>query len=110
MLPPEVLPPLVGVVDPPLLAAPVMAVAFFRVASRFRDLATRVPVARARSFTPLMFLVTENSSSEAEPPLLFLMPREKIARSSIFTFLPSSRSSLIHEIMSVKRPLMTPFE
>ena len=62
---------------------PVRAVAFFRVASRFRALATRMPVARARSFTPSMFLEMVKSSSEVAPPFLFLIPRLKMARSSI---------------------------
>ena len=92
-----------------LLLAFVVAVAFFSVASRFRFFVTSSPVARARSFTPLMLPVTVKSFSVLAPPR-FLMPREKMARSSIFTFLPSRSSSLIQFTMSVSVPLMAPFE
>lgn len=68
-----------------------VAVAFFSVASRLMLVADSSPVARARSFTPWMFLDTLKSSGMAAPPA-FLMPSEKMARSEIFTFLPSSKS------------------
>ena len=94
---------------PPLPLVFVVALAFFSDASRFRLLAISSPVARARSFTPLMFFDTVKTSSLTAPPL-FLMPSEKMARSAIFTFLPSSSSSLMHYTMSVSIPVMTPFE
>ena len=86
-----------------------MVVALFSVASRLRVAGVSVPVARARSFTPLMCCVVLNSSS-VSAPFLFLMPIEKMARSGSFTFLPCSRISLIHPIMSVSIPLMAPAE
>lgn len=92
-----------------LTILPLMKVAFFRVASRLSDFDISSPVARALSFTPSMFLETVKSSSLSAMSL-FLMPREKMARSSILTFLPSRSSSLIQAIMSVRRPLITPLE
>ena len=79
-----------------------------RLKERFRLLAISSPVARARSFTPLMFFDTVNASSDTALPL-FLILSEKMARSAIFTFLPSS-CSLIHDTISVSMPLIAPFE
>ena len=97
-------------VDEPDVSLPLTYTAFLSVASRLSDFALRSPVARARSFTVSTFLATLNSLSLSAPPFLFLMPREKMARSSIFTFLPPSSSSLIHVTMSVRIPLMAPLE
>ena len=54
----------------------VVALAFFSVAERSSTLVVSSPVARARSFTPLMLAEVEKSSSLLAPPR-FLMPMEK---------------------------------
>ena len=54
----------------------VVALAFFSDAERSSTLVVSSPVARARSFTPLMLAEVEKSSSLLAPPR-FLMPMEK---------------------------------
>ena len=79
----------------------------FRLMSRL--VALNSPVPRARSLKPSMFFCTENSFSVLAP-ILFLMPMEKMARSSILMANPWEASSLTQITMSVIIPLMAPLE
>ena len=94
--------PVSGVVAVGVL--PVTADALRSVASRLSDTFDSMPVARARSLTPRMLRFTLKSSSDFAPPEALRMPHEKMARSSIFTFLPWSIISLIQRIMAVITP------
>ena len=80
--PPSVPPPSV---TPPGTVTPLSTLLI--VASRFRLAEIKLPVARALDFTPAMFLAADHSPMLLAP-ILFLMPKLKIARSLILINLP----------------------
>ena len=123
--PPGVSPPL-GVVPPPLgvvlpppgVVSPVVpssdgflelllftASTRLMVVSRFEVFSS--PVALARRRRPSMYFATVQSSFLSAPPFTF-RPREKMARSGNFTFLPKRRSSLVQPTASVNMPRIAP--
>ena len=75
------------------------------VVSRFEVFSS--PVALARRRRPSMYFATVQSSFLSAPPFTF-RPREKMARSGNFTFLPKRRSSLVQPTASVNMPRIAP--
>ena len=114
-----VVPPPLGVVlPPPGVVSPVVpssdgflelllftASTRLMVVSRFEVFSS--PVALARRRRPSMYFATVQSSFLSAPPFTF-RPREKMARSGNFTFLPKRRSSLVQPTASVNMPRIAP--
>ena len=114
-----VVPPPLGVVLPPpgVVSPVVLSSAGFlelllftastrlMVVSRFEVFSS--PVALARRRRPSMYFATVQSSFLSAPPYTF-RPREKMARSGNFTFLPKRRSSLVQPTASVNMPRIAP--
>ena len=117
--PPGVVPPPLGVVLPPpgVVSPGVLSSDGFlelllftastrlMVVSRFEVFSS--PVALARRRRPSMYFATVQSSFLSAPPFTF-RPREKMARSGNFTFLPKRRSSLVQPTASVNMPRIAP--
>ena len=70
------------------------------VVSRFSVLSS--PVALALNFNPRMYFATLKSSLVGAPPFTF-SPREKMAMSANFTFLPKRSNSLVQAAASVSQ-------
>ena len=117
--PPGVVPPPLGVVLPPpgvvspvvLSSAGFLELLLFTVSTRLMVVSRfevfSSPVALARRRRPSMYFATVQSSFLSEPPFTF-RPREKMARSGNFTFLPKRRSSLVQLTASVNMPRIAP--
>ena len=116
--PPGVVPPLGVVLPPPGVVSPVVPSSDgflelllvtistrLMVVSRFEVFSS--PVALARRRRPSMYFATVQSSFLSAPPFTF-RPREKMARSGNFTFLPKRRSSLVQPTASVNMPRIAP--